>query len=63
MGKSLHSCLKRRRETLMWPLPEENWVVRSMDPRIDRYRSVAVDRPGDENTFKFYQMDITLSAA
>ena len=30
---------------------------------LDRYRSVAVDRPGDENTFKFYQMDITLSAA
>ena len=30
---------------------------------LDRYRSVAVDRPGEENTFKFYQMDITLSTA
>jgi trans-aconitate 2-methyltransferase len=30
---------------------------------LDRYRSVAVDRPGEENTFKFYQMDITLSPA
>jgi trans-aconitate 2-methyltransferase len=30
---------------------------------LDRYRSVAADRFGEENTFKFYQMDITLSAA
>jgi trans-aconitate 2-methyltransferase len=30
---------------------------------LDRYRSVAADRSGEENTFKFYQMDITLSAA
>lgn len=28
---------------------------------LDRYRSVAVDQPGEENTFKFYQMDITLA--
>ena len=28
---------------------------------LDRYRIVATDRPGEENTFKFYQMDITLS--
>ena len=28
---------------------------------LDRYQSVAVDRPGEENTFKFYQMDITLA--
>jgi trans-aconitate 2-methyltransferase len=27
---------------------------------LDRYRSVAADRPGEENTFKFYQMDVTL---
>jgi trans-aconitate methyltransferase len=27
---------------------------------LDRYRSVAADRPDEENTFKFYQMDITL---
>lgn len=29
---------------------------------LDRYRAVAVDHPGDENTFKFYQMDISLVA-
>lgn len=28
---------------------------------LDRYAPVAADRPGEENTFKFYQMDITLS--
>src|SRR5499433_1134482 len=27
---------------------------------LDHYQSVAADRPGEENTFKFYQMDITL---
>jgi trans-aconitate 2-methyltransferase len=27
---------------------------------LDRYQTVAADRPGEENTFKFYQMDITL---
>lgn len=27
---------------------------------LDRYRLVAADRPDEENTFKFYQMDITL---
>jgi trans-aconitate 2-methyltransferase len=30
---------------------------------LDRYRIVACDHPGEENTFKFYQMDITLSTA
>jgi trans-aconitate 2-methyltransferase len=30
---------------------------------LDRYRSVATDHPGEENTFKFYQMDVTLSPA
>jgi trans-aconitate methyltransferase len=29
---------------------------------LDRYRSVAAERPGDENTFKFYQMDVFLAA-
>jgi trans-aconitate 2-methyltransferase len=29
---------------------------------LDRYRSVAADRPGEENTFKFYQMDAFLAA-
>jgi len=28
---------------------------------LDRYRSVAADRPSEENTFKFYQMDVTLA--
>lgn len=27
---------------------------------LDRYELVAADRPGEENTFKFYQMDVTL---
>ena len=27
---------------------------------LDRYRPVAADKPGEENTFKFYQMDVTL---
>ena len=30
---------------------------------LDRYQHVAADRPGEENTFKFYQMDISLRAA
>jgi trans-aconitate 2-methyltransferase len=28
---------------------------------LSRYTSVVADQPGEENTFKFYQMDITLS--
>ena len=28
---------------------------------LDRYQTVAADRAGEENTFKFYQMDITLA--
>ncbi len=28
---------------------------------LDRYQPVAADKPGEENTFKFYQMDITLA--
>jgi trans-aconitate 2-methyltransferase len=27
---------------------------------LDRYRPVAANRPGEEDTFRFYQMDITL---
>lgn len=27
---------------------------------LDRYRTVAADNPSEENTFKFYQMDVTL---
>lgn len=29
---------------------------------LDRYQEVACDNPGEENTFKFYQMDISLLA-
>jgi len=28
---------------------------------LDRYRQVACDVPGEENFFRFYQMDVTLS--
>jgi trans-aconitate 2-methyltransferase len=28
---------------------------------LDRYEPVAADQPGEENTFKFYQMDVTLT--
>jgi trans-aconitate 2-methyltransferase len=28
---------------------------------LDRYRQVAADAPGEENLFRFYQMDITLA--
>src|SRR5262245_20754188 len=28
---------------------------------LDHYQPVAADRPGEENTFKFYQMDVTLA--
>ncbi|MGB7554345.1 MAG: class I SAM-dependent methyltransferase [Candidatus Korobacteraceae bacterium] len=28
---------------------------------LDRYRPVAADRPDEENTFRFYQMDVTLT--
>ena len=30
---------------------------------LDRYQSVASDRSGEENTFKFYQMTVSLCAA
>jgi trans-aconitate 2-methyltransferase len=41
-------------------LPETEKVAFINDV-LDRYRSVAADRPGEENMFKFYQMDITLT--
>ena len=40
-------------------LPEEEKPTFIVDV-LDRYRAVAADRPGENNTFKFYQMDITL---
>jgi trans-aconitate 2-methyltransferase len=30
---------------------------------LDRYREVAADRPGEENTFKFYQTEVVLAPA
>jgi len=29
---------------------------------LDRYQAVAAEKPGEENTFKFYQMTIVLTA-
>lgn len=42
-------------------LPEDQ-VPDFIEDVLDHYRSVAADRPGEENTFKFYQMDIALRA-
>jgi len=42
-------------------LPESEKLA-FVDDVLDRYRQVAADRPGEENTFKFYQMDIKLAA-
>jgi len=41
-------------------LPESDRLVFVNDV-LDRYRPVASDRPGEENMFRFYQMDITLA--
>jgi trans-aconitate 2-methyltransferase len=43
-------------------LPEAEKAAFIIDV-LDRYRPVAADRPGEENTFKFYQMDVTLAPA
>jgi trans-aconitate 2-methyltransferase len=43
-------------------LPEEERLDFVADV-LDRYRAVAAEHPGEENTFKFYQMDITLAPA
>jgi trans-aconitate 2-methyltransferase len=42
------------------PEPERPAFINDV---LDRYRIVACGHPGEENTFKFYQMDITLSTA
>jgi trans-aconitate 2-methyltransferase len=44
--------------TQFLPEPEKPAFVTDV---LDRYRSVAADRTGEENTFKFYQMDVTHS--
>ena len=41
-------------------LPEEK-RLEFVTEVLDRYRVVAAEQPGEENTFKFYQMDIALS--
>ena len=42
------------------PEPERPGFINDV---LDRYQKVAADKPGEENTFKFYQMDVTLSPA
>jgi trans-aconitate methyltransferase len=44
--------------TRLLPEPERPAFIGEV---LDRYRSVAADRPGEENTFKFYQMDVLLA--
>jgi trans-aconitate 2-methyltransferase len=41
-------------------LPQEERLAFATDV-LDRYRQVACDMPGEENFFRFYQMDVTLS--
>ena len=43
--------------TRLLPAQEMSNFVRDV---LDRYRLVASENPGEENTFKFYQMDIAL---
>jgi trans-aconitate 2-methyltransferase len=43
--------------TRLLPAQEEPNFVGDV---LDRYRLVASEKPGEENTFKFYQMDIAL---
>jgi trans-aconitate 2-methyltransferase len=40
-------------------LPDEE-KSKFINDALDRYQSVAADKPGEENTFTFYQMDVTL---
>jgi trans-aconitate 2-methyltransferase len=43
-------------------LPESERLAFATDV-LDRYQQVATDAPGEENFFRFYQMDITLAPA
>jgi trans-aconitate 2-methyltransferase len=43
-------------------LPEPERLAFAIDV-LDRYQLVAADAPGEENFFRFYQMDITLAPA
>jgi hypothetical protein len=40
-------------------LPEGEKVAFVTDV-LDRYRRLVTNQPGEENTFKFYQMDVAL---
>jgi trans-aconitate 2-methyltransferase len=40
----------------------ESLQTRFISDVLDRYETVAVENPGEENTFKFYQMTIMLTA-
>jgi trans-aconitate methyltransferase len=40
----------------------ESLQTRFMTDVLDRYETAAVEKPGEENTFKFYQMTIVLTA-
>jgi trans-aconitate 2-methyltransferase len=41
-------------------IPEEERLA-FVTEVLDRYQIVAADQPGEEHTFRFYQMDVTLS--
>jgi trans-aconitate methyltransferase len=43
-------------------LPEGDWQAFSTEV-LDRYQAVAADSPEEANTFKFYQMEVTLTPA
>jgi trans-aconitate 2-methyltransferase len=43
-------------------LPESERLAFATDV-LDRYQKIAADAPGEENFFRFYQMDITLAPA
>jgi trans-aconitate 2-methyltransferase len=41
-------------------LPEDKWQA-FITEVLDRYRTVATDNPQEENTFKFYQLEVVLA--
>ena len=43
-------------------LPKDEWHPFITDV-LDRYQSVAADGPSEQNTFKFYQMQVVLTPA
>ena len=59
---SLYLISRARNGSWTRLLPEAERPVFINDV-LDRYQRIAADRPGEENTFKFYQMDVTLAPA